>query len=124
MRRGIVLAGLSVAVLLGAGCSEDRRSPTAEELRGGDTTPDHVIRVDGDGFEPDDLTVGPGDIVEVVNDGDDVHSLSSGSRVDTGAMEPGESVTLILREAGEIEFTDRVGDTGNGGRIVVAGAAP
>jgi plastocyanin len=120
VRRRVMVAAASAVVLLVMGCSEERRSPTAADLQGGDASPDHVIRVDADGFDPANLTVTSGDIIEVVNDGDEVHSLSAGTRVETGAMEPGESLTLVLSDPGEIEYTDRAGDTGNAGRIVVA----
>jgi plastocyanin len=120
VRRGVLLLALGAVLLAHVACSEDRRTPTAADLEGDDATPDHIITVGADGFDPPELTVTSGDIIVVVNDGDDAHSLSSADgELDTGMLAPGDELTLVLREPAVIEYEDRVGDTGNEGRIAV-----
>jgi plastocyanin len=115
---------LAVVVAVCAACSEDRRSPTSADLDGATFVPDQVIEVDADGFDPAEVTVAPGDVLLLVNAGDQPHSFSADDRLDTGEMAPGDQTTVVFEAPGEIPYTDRVGDTGHVGRIVVSGADP
>jgi plastocyanin len=116
LRRG-ALAGLALALVVAAGCSKDRRFPTAADLEGRDFTPDHTVTVDADGFDPAELEITSGEIVLLVNDGDEAHSFSAEERFDTGLLQPGEEVTLIMERPGEIPYQDRT--TGAEGVLVV-----
>ncbi len=97
-----VVAGLA---LVGCG-SADPSSPTPEDLRAIDVSPDHTITVDEDGFDPDALEILAGEVVLLVNAGDELHSFTAEARFDTGRMEPGDETTLVLTEPGEIPYRD------------------
>lgn len=48
-----------------------------------------------------------GEVVRLVNEGESPHSFTVDDRtIDTGRMEPGEDVTLVLAEPGEVTFFD------------------
>gem|GEM_PF-3292508 len=106
---GVTSAAVLVAVL--SGCVDPKpSSPTPEDLRAIDLSPDHTISVDEDGFDPDRLEVRSGEVVLLVNEGDDLHSFTAEERFDTGRMEPGEETTLRLTEPGEIPYRDLESD--------------
>jgi plastocyanin len=108
MRRAAAAAGC-VALVLGAaaGCVDPKpSSPTPEDLRAIDLSPDHTITVDEDGFAPADLEVEAGEVVLLVNEGTELHSFTAEERFDTGRMEPGDETTLVLSEPGEIPYVD------------------
>ena len=106
MRR-LILAAAPLALAL-AGCGDpDPSPPTAADLRTLDLSPDHTIVVDESGFEPSTLEIEVGDVVLVVNEGDAAHSLTADDRrVDTGRMQPGDEVTIVLTEPDEVAFAD------------------
>lgn len=96
--------GLAVAV---AGCGDPRpSSPTPDDLRAIDLSPDHTVTVDEAGFSPARLEIDPGEVVLLVNDGTGLHSFTAPERFDTGRLEPGEDTTLLLTEPGEITYRD------------------
>lgn len=97
-----------VAVALLAGCGDsDPSAPTAADLEGIDVSPDHTIVVDEDGYEPAELDVESGDVLLLVNEGDQAHSFTADEqRFDTGRMEPGDETVLVLTEPGEVPFHD------------------
>ena len=103
--RGAAAALLGVAVLSACGPAEPS-SPTPEDLREIDLSPDHRIRVGEDGFDPAELEIRSGEVVLLVNAGSGVHSFTAEERFDTGRMEPGEETTLVLTEPGEIPYRD------------------
>lgn len=95
------------ATLLGTACGDSKpSSPTPEDLRKIDLSPDHTITVDDEGFEPAQLEVASGDVVLLVNEGTGLHSFTAEERFDTGRMEPGDETTLVLTEPGEIPYED------------------
>jgi plastocyanin len=98
---------LLFAVALLAGCGDpDPSSPTAADLEAIDVSADHTIVVDEDGFEPASLEVVAGDVLLLVNDGEEVHSFTADeARFDT-RMEPGDETTVVLTEPGEVSFHD------------------
>lgn len=104
-RLGLALAVL-VAVAAGGCIDPDPSSPTPEDLRDVDLTPDHEITVDEEGFHPAELEVAPGDVVLLVNEGDEAHSFTAEERFDTGRLLPGEDTTLVLTEPAEIPYRD------------------
>lgn len=104
MRRA--LAALGAVALLGACVDPKPSSPTAEDLRDIDLSPDHTISVDEEGFHPAALEVQAGEVVLLVNEGTELHSFTADERFDTGRMEPGDETTLVLTEPGEIPYRD------------------
>lgn len=104
MRRLGVLVG-SVALL--AACVDPKpSSPTAEDLRDIDLSPDHTVTVDEDGFHPASLEITSGEVVLFVNEGTERHSFTAEERFDTGRMEPGDETTVVLTDPGEIPYRD------------------
>lgn len=104
MRR---LAVLASCVALLAACGDPKpSSPTAEDLRDIDLSPDHTITVDEAGFHPDALEITAGEVVLLVNEGTEQHSFTAEERFDTGRMEPGDDTTLVLTEPGEVPYRD------------------
>jgi plastocyanin len=115
--RGV--AGLVLAATL-AGCGDSEpSSPTAADLDDIDLSIDHTIVVADDGYDPSDLEVTAGEVVLLVNDGESEHSFTAADRsFDTGRMQPGEDVTLVLTEPGQVSFFD-VADRDNEGTLTV-----
>lgn len=101
-----LLALLPGLALLGACVDPQPSSPTPEDLRKIDLSPDHTITVDEDGFDPATLEVEAGDVVLLVNEGEGLHSFTADERFDTGRMEPGDETTLVLTEPGKIPYRD------------------
>jgi plastocyanin len=99
---------LLLSGLLVAGCGDsDPSPPTAEDLAEIDLSPDHTITVDGDGFDPASIDLVAGEVVLLVNEGDEAHSFTEEERVlDTGRLLPGEDTTLVLTEPGTYRFHD------------------
>ena len=78
-----------------------------------------TVAVTDDGYEPATLELTAGEVVRLVNEGDSEHSFTAEDRsFDTGRMQPGEDVTLVLTEPGEIPFFD-LADRDHEGTFVV-----
>jgi plastocyanin len=106
MRRVVPLLG-GVALLVLTACVDPKpSSPTADDLRDIDLTPDHTVTVDEAGFHPPALDVRSGEVVLFVNEGTEQHSFTAEERFDTGRMEPGDDTTIVLTEPGEIPYQD------------------
>ena len=106
MRR-VALAAAAALVLLSACGDAEPSSPTAADLRAIDVSPDHTITVDEDGYTPSTLEVIAGDVIRLVNEGDEEHSFTADEqRFDTGRMQAGDDTTLVLTEPGEVRFHD------------------
>jgi plastocyanin len=107
MRRRLWFGAAAAALTL-AGCGDaDPSPPTPADLQDIDLSIDHTVVVDDDGYDPRGLDVTAGEVVRLVNEGEAEHSFTADDRsVDTGRMEPGEDVTLVLTEPGEITFFD------------------
>jgi plastocyanin len=101
--RWAVLGGVA---LLAACVDPKPSSPTAADLRAIDLTPDQTITVDETGFRPAAVEVTAGDVVQLVNEGDELHTFTADERFDTGRMEPGDDTTIVLTEPGEIPYQD------------------
>lgn len=106
----LAAAVLLVAVGMGACIDPKPSSPTPEDLQAIDLSADHTISVDEDGYHPAELEIRSGEVVVVVNEGEGLHSFTAEERFDTGRMEPGEEVTLLLTEPGEIPYRDLESD--------------
>ncbi len=117
MRTARAAAAL-VALSLLSGCGDAVEETAPDDLDAIDVSVDATITVDEDGFDPAALEVRSGDAIELVNAGDEPHAFRGGERFETGRMEPGETVTLVLDEPGEITYTDRF-EPGHVGSITV-----
>jgi plastocyanin len=110
---------LLLAVALLAACGDpDPSSPTAADLEAIDVSPDHTIVVDEDGFDPATLEVTAGDVVLLVNEGDEDHSFTADEQRFDTRMEPGDETTIVLTEPGEVPFHD-VEDPDHEGTLTV-----
>jgi plastocyanin len=111
-----------VVALAIAGCGDpDPSPPTAADLEAIDLAPDHTITVDETGFEPAALEVAVGEVVLLVNEGEEEHSFTAEDRrFDTGRMHPGDETTLVLTETGPIPFGD-LEDPDHEGTLTVSG---
>jgi len=115
-----VAAALALVAALAACVDPKPSSPTPEDLAAIDLSPDHAIRVDEDGFDPAELEIRSGEVVLLVNAGDGEHSFTAEERFDTGRLLPGEEVTLVLTEPGEIPYRDLESDATGVLRILPA----
>ena len=107
MRIGPAAAAvLGIALQTGACADPVPRSPTPADLEAVDLSADHTITVDEAGFEPAHLEIDAGEVVVLVNEGNEGHTFTAEERFDTGLMEPGDETTLILGEPGEIPYWD------------------
>ncbi len=113
---GRPLLALAALVALMSGCSSDDR--VADRPEGVEFDIDAELVVDDDGFAPERLEVTEGDTVELRNEGEDVHRLTSDS-IDSGLMQPGDTVTLRFDEPGTVEYHDTEAPE-HEGTIVVA----
>ena len=114
------LALLPLALLVAACVDPEPSTPDAADLQALDLSPDHTVTVDAAGFSPERLDIEPGDVVLLVNEGDEVHSFTADQQAfDTGRMEPGEETTLVLTDPGEVTYHDAE-DPDRRGTIVVA----
>lgn len=123
MRPAAAVLGCAALVLgTTAGCVDPKpSSPTPEDLRDIDLSPDHTITVDEDGFSPADLEVQSGDVVVLVNEGTELHSFTAEERFDTGRMEPGDETIIVLETPGEIPYLD-LEDEEHEGKLTVVPA--
>jgi plastocyanin len=107
MQRRAWVGAAAVALTL-TGCGDaDPSPPTPADLQDIDLSVDHTVVVDDDGYDPSSLEVIAGEVIRLVNEGESEHSFTADDRsIDTGRMEPGEDVTLVLTEPGKITFFD------------------
>ena len=68
--------------------------------------PDHVVDLDDDGFDTEELQVLQTDLVEFRISGDDEHGIRADTRIDTGLLFPGESTFVIFDQPGTYEVVD------------------
>ena len=117
-------AGPAAVLLLLAACGDaSPSSPTAADIDAIDVTPTHTITVDDDGFVPTSLEVEAGQVVLLVNAGDEPHSFTAVDRFNTGQLEPGNDATLVLTEVGAISFYDLTNPSHEGTLTVTAAPA-
>ena len=104
-RRLTVLAVVAAALV--AGCDEDRRAISRDDLPDVPAEPTETVELGDDGFAPDELVITTEDLVEFRNVGDDDHGVRTDDfRIDTGLIFPGESTLVIFDEAGRYEVID------------------
>jgi hypothetical protein len=102
MRRWLLLAIVVVAACGG----DDPVTPGPDDLERFDFDVDATMTVDESGFSPDELVVGVGDVIELRNDGDEVHAFTERSGAFDVRLEPGESSTLVLDDLGRTRLHD------------------
>ena len=95
------------AFLLGSCVDSDASPPTPSDLADIDLSPDHTITVSAEGYDPGELEVETGEVILLVNDGDEPHSFTADDQAfDTGRLLPDEETTLVLSEPGTHDFHD------------------
>lgn len=111
IRRTVLLAALGAVTVLGA-CDSERRAISREDLPEVPEEPTHVVELDDDGFDTEELTVTTADLVEFRNVGDDEHGVrTENSVIDTGPLLPGERTHVVFDEPGTYELFDVADDT-------------
>lgn len=100
----LAFAGAALAAL--AGCDSDRRAISRDDLPEVPEEPDHVVELDDEGFDTDELAVESDDLVEFRIGGEDDHGIRADTRIDTGLLFPGESTFVIFDEPGTYEVVD------------------
>ena len=80
------------------------------------------LRVDEDGFTPATLTIPAGGIVELTNEGDEPHSLRGPRDIETGVLQPGDTVAIVLDDPGRFEYHDALAPEHEG--VIVIEPAP
>ncbi|MEY2467853.1 MAG: hypothetical protein QOF21_551 [Actinomycetota bacterium] len=73
--RKFLIAVAAVGLLAGAACGSDSKKPDNGSTPTGGAAPTVQIKATGTTWEPDDVTIKPGDTVEFVIDGSIVHDL-------------------------------------------------
>lgn len=99
-----------VTVSVGA-CDSDRRAISRDDLPDVPREPTAYVAMTDDGFEPDELDITTGDLVEFENTGDEDHGVRTEDfRIDTGLLFPDESTFVIFDEPGRYEVVDVADD--------------
>ena len=110
---GLVALGLVTVV---ASCSGDHQAePTIGSV---DFTPRLVVSVDDRGFAvakgdtdnpaitADPASAPEGTVIEIRNSGSADHRVTNEAAIDTGIMQPGDSTTVVLTTAGDLELRE------------------
>jgi hypothetical protein len=106
LARAALVAVVSGLAVLGAACDSDRRAISRDDLPDVPSEPDHVVDLDDDGFDTEELQVLETDLVEFRIGGEDDHGIRADTRIDTGLLFPGESTFVIFDEPGIYEVVD------------------
>lgn len=97
---------LAASAIVGVACDSDRRAISRDDLPDVPSEPDHVVVLDDDGFDTDELEVLASDLVEFRIEGEDDHGIRADTRIDTGLLFPGESTFVIFDQPGTYEVVD------------------
>jgi hypothetical protein len=110
MRRpGLVLVVVTLALATGGCGADDDAEPTIPSI---DFSPSATIDIDADGLGCTLAEATPGcalpagSVVEVANRTAETRRLRADDLFDTGAMEPGDTMTVVLVDPGELEVVD------------------
>lgn len=105
------LAGLALTAAALVGCNSDPLVTPEDEENVGATAFEIVID-DGLEYEPQELTVPAGTVVEVRNRSSQAHSVTADDDAevdfDTGLIAEGETAELVLEEPGRYEYHCRL----------------
>ncbi len=95
------------ATLLLASCADDSGpSGSVLDIKPTNVAPEKIITVDDTGFDDTNIEIVSGQVLMIVNTGDEPHSFSATERFDTGLINPGSASTVLLTEPGKIRFFD------------------
>ena len=110
---GLGVLGLGLVV---ASCAGDHQAePTIESVN---FTPRLIVSVDDNGFHvakgetdnpsisADPASAPEGTVIEIRNAGSVDHRVTNDAAIDTGVMQPGDSTTVVLTTAGDLELHD------------------
>jgi hypothetical protein len=101
MRRWLLLT-----VVLAVACGDDPVTPGPADLERFDFDVDATMSVDDSGFEPEELVVGVGDVIELRNEGNEPHSFTERDGSFDVRLLPGETSTLIIDDLGRTAVYD------------------
>ena len=105
-RRGVLAVAVAALVLV-AGCDNERRAISRDDLPHLSDTPAEVVHLGDDGFDVDEIQVTTSDLVEFVNSGTVDHGVrTADSAIDTGPLLPGESTVVLFDDASTYQITD------------------
>lgn len=105
-----VLTVVVVALLALAGCDEDRRAISRDDLPDVPEEPTFTVELSDNGFEPEELSVTTLDLIEFqISDG--THGIRTEDHsIDTGPLFDEETTLIMLTEPGEVELFDTEDD--------------
>lgn len=86
-------------------------------------SPDAEISVDESGFDPSTVTIRAGDVLLVRNTGDEPHEIADLDEIDSGRLEPGDEITIVLLDPGRFTYRDAL-EPDHEGTVVVEPAQP
>lgn len=122
MRRLALLATTALLVL--AGCDEDRRAISRDDLPDLPDEPTALVELDDDGFAPDTLEVTTADLVEFRNVGEQDHGVRTEDHsIDTGPLFPDEFTLVVFDQPGTYTVVDTEDDDATM-TVTVAEAVP
>lgn len=103
----LLLATVLVATSVLAGCNDERRALSRDDLPDVPTEATVVVELGDDGFDTPALEIETTDLVEFRNVGDDDHGVRTQDfSVDTGPIFPDEFTLVVFDEPDEYEVVD------------------
>ncbi|MSO86567.1 MAG: hypothetical protein EXQ71_03480 [Acidimicrobiia bacterium] len=107
LHRAALVLVLGATLLLASCADESVPTGTVPTLVPRNVYPKKVITVDDAGFDASAVEIVSGQVLVIVNTGDEPHSFSSTERFDTGLLDPGTTSTVLLTKPGKIRFFDK-----------------
>ena len=108
-RPGLVLVVMAIALATGGCGADDDPEPTIPTV---DFTPTATIDIGADGLGCTLVAASPGcevpagSVVEIANRSAETRRLRADDRFDTGTMEPGDTMTVVVVEPGDVVVVD------------------
>lgn len=107
MSRLVAGVALVTMVVLLAGCDDDRRALSRDDLPDLPAEPTVVVELGDRGFDTEHLEIETSDLVEFRNVGDDDHGVRTDDyRIDSGPIFPGEFTLVVFDEPDVYELVD------------------
>ena len=120
MRRATLGFGFGVTLLLASCSGESVPTGSIPTIVPPNIYPEKTITVDDTGFDTSAVEIFSGQVLVIVNAGDEPHSFSATERFDTGLIDPGSTSTVLLTKPGKIPFFDKTNRDHKGTVTVVA----
>ncbi len=118
----LAVAALALAGL--AACGDDADIPDNSDIDASVPVSAATVRITGDGFAPDTVSVTAGDAVAFTNDDDQDHRVvAKDASFDTGVLHPGESTIVAFGSPARVEFSDTL-DPAHTGQVEVGASTP